>query len=135
MSGQTPRAIILGGINGLLGRPLTAALKQKGFAVWPTGRSEFDPCDTAALGKALADYKPTHLFNTVAYTAVDKAEDEPEAAYALNRDLPALLAGACRRAGTRLGPGAAPGKAGSNVVASGRMTTSARSPSPTSVAT
>jgi len=102
MSGQTPRAIILGGLSGLLGRPLTAALEKKGFAVWPTGRSEFDPCDASALGKALADYKPTHLFNTVAYTAVDKAEDEPEAAYALNRDLPALLAEACRRAGVRL---------------------------------
>lgn len=101
MSG-TPRAIILGGLNGLLGRPLTEALTRKGFAVWPTGRSEFDPCDASAVAKALAEYKATHLFNTVAYTAVDKAEDEPEAAYALNRDLPALLADACSQAGVRL---------------------------------
>jgi len=101
MSGETRRAIVLGGINGLLGRPLTEALTRTGFAVWPTGRSEFDPCDPVAVDKALAGYRPTHLFNTVAYTAVDKAEDEPEAAYHLNRDLPALLATACRRAGVR----------------------------------
>jgi len=101
MSGETRRAIVLGGINGLLGRPLCAALARKGFAVWPAGRGEFDPCDPAAVERALETFRPTHLFNTVAYTAVDKAEDEPEAAYLLNRDLPALLAGACRRAGVR----------------------------------
>lgn len=102
MSGKTRRAIVLGGLHGLLGRPLSEALTRAGFAVWPTGRSEFDPCDPAAVDKAIATYRPSHLFNTVAYTAVDKAEDEPDAAYHLNRDLPALLAAACRRAGVRL---------------------------------
>jgi len=102
MSDETRRAIVLGGINGLLGRPLTAALERAGFSVWPAGRSAFDPCDPAAVDKAIATFRPSHLFNTVAYTAVDKAEDEPDAAYRLNRDLPALLAKACHRAGVRL---------------------------------
>lgn len=98
MSETTPekgRAIVLGGQTGLLGRPLTKALTDAGFAVLPTTRSELDPFDAAAVSRALADFSATHLFNTVAYTAVDAAEDDAAEAYRLNRDLPALLAKAC----------------------------------------
>lgn len=102
MSAEAGRAIILGGKTGLLGQPLTAALAGAGFAVRPTTRSELDPFDAEAVARAIDDFGASHLYNTVAYTAVDKAEDEPEAAYRLNRDLPARLAGVCRRAGTSL---------------------------------
>lgn len=102
MSGQTRRAIVLGGKTGLLGRPLSSALTEAGFTVWPTTRSELDPLDPAAVARALDTFSATHLYNTVAYTAVDKAEDEPDEAYRLNRDLPALLAEACARTGTLL---------------------------------
>ena len=102
MSGVKGRAIVLGGKTGLLGRPLAAALARAGFAVWPTTRSELDPCDASAVARALETYQATHLCNTVAYTAVDQAEDEPEAAYRLNRDLPALLGRACLAAGVKL---------------------------------
>jgi dTDP-4-dehydrorhamnose reductase len=100
MSAETHRAIVLGGKTGLLGRPLAEALSRAGFTVWPTTRSELDPLDAAAVDKALDSFSATHLFNTVAYTAVDKAEDEPGEANRLNRDLPELLARACARAGT-----------------------------------
>lgn len=100
MSADARRAIVLGGKTGLLGRPLSAALTRAGFTVWPTTRTELDPLDPAAVDKALETFAATHVFNTVAYTAVDKAEDEPEEAYRLNRDLPALLAAACARTGT-----------------------------------
>ncbi|WP_428569321.1 MAG: dTDP-4-dehydrorhamnose reductase [Solidesulfovibrio sp. DCME] len=96
MSGEKKgRAIVLGGKTGLLGRPLTAALTAAGFAVRPTTRSELDPFDAGAVAAALEAFEATHLFNTVAYTAVDAAEDDSEAAYRLNRDLPGLLARAC----------------------------------------
>ncbi len=98
MSGQH-RAIVLGGKTGLLGRPLAEALESVGFAVWPTTRIELDPFDADAVAKALDAFEASHLFNTVAYTAVDKAEDEPGEAYRLNRDLPRLLGRACGRAG------------------------------------
>ena len=94
------RAIVLGGQTGLLGRPLTRALAEAGYAVWPTTRGELDPCDADAVARALDTFEATHLFNTVAYTAVDAAEDDTAGAYRLNRDLPALLARACGRAGT-----------------------------------
>jgi dTDP-4-dehydrorhamnose reductase len=96
------KAIILGGQTGLLGRPLTKALADAGFAVQPTTRSELDPFDAAAVARALASFSATHLFNTVAYTAVDAAEDDAAEAYRLNRDLPALLAKVCADAGTAL---------------------------------
>jgi dTDP-4-dehydrorhamnose reductase len=98
MSEETGRAIVLGGKTGLLGRPLTDALARAGFTVWATTRNELDPGDAAAVAKGLADFSASHLFNTVAYTAVDKAEDEPEAAYRLNRDLPLSLGRACGEA-------------------------------------
>jgi dTDP-4-dehydrorhamnose reductase len=100
MSPAAPRAIVLGGKTGLLGRPLAEALIRAGFAVWPTTRSELDPLDPEAVARALDRFAATHLFNTVAYTAVDQAEDEPEEAFRLNRDLPDLLARACHQAGT-----------------------------------
>jgi dTDP-4-dehydrorhamnose reductase len=98
MSGQThkeKRAIVLGGKTGLLGRPLAKALTDAGFAVLATTRSELDPFDASAVAGALQSFAATHLFNTIAYTAVDAAEDDPEEAYRLNRDLPALLGKAC----------------------------------------
>ena len=42
------------------------------------------------------------LFNTVAYTKVDQAEDEPSEAARLNRQLPLVLGQAARNAGVRL---------------------------------
>jgi len=99
---EAKRAIILGGKTGLLGRPLTKALADAGFAVQPTTRTELDPFDAAAVSRALTAFKATHLFNTVAYTAVDAAEDDVAGAYRLNRDLPALLAKICGQTGTML---------------------------------
>ncbi len=45
---------------------------------------------------------PGLLINCAAYTAVDKAESEPEAAFAVNRDGPANLADECERLGIPL---------------------------------
>lgn len=95
---EKERAIVLGGKTGLLGRPLTEALERGGFAVRPTTRSELNPFDSDAVAEALADFSATHLFNTVAYTAVDAAEDDQLGANHLNRDLPAGLARVCESA-------------------------------------
>ena len=103
MSGQTAgRAIILGGQTGLVGRPLTRALAETGFATLPTTRSTLDPFDAEAVARQVDAFEATHVFNTVAYTAVDAAEDDRDEAYRLNRDLPGRLARVCRAAGTTL---------------------------------
>ena len=47
----------------------------------------------------IADSGATAVINAAAYTRVDQAEEEVETAYALNRDAPAAMAGACARRG------------------------------------
>jgi len=100
--GQTGRAVILGGQTGLVGRPLTQTLAAAGYAVLPTTRSQLDPFDADALARTLASFEATHLFNTVAYTAVDAAEDDRDEACRVNGALPGRLARACRDAGALL---------------------------------
>ena len=48
-----------------------------------------------SIARALDRVEPTAVINAAAYTAVDRAESEPDAAFALNRDGPARLARAC----------------------------------------
>lgn len=96
------RAIVLGGQTGLVGRPLTRALAQAGYAVLPTTRSVLDPFDDAAVAREIESFGATHLFNTVAYTAVDAAEDDRDEAYRVNGELPGRLARVCRTTGTLL---------------------------------
>lgn len=59
------------------------------------GRDRFDLTNLSAIPKKLHAARPDAVINASAYTAVDKAESEPEAAMALNRDGPGVLAQAC----------------------------------------
>lgn len=104
MSGdaKAPRAIVLGGLTGLVGRPLSAAMAEAGFAVLPTTRTALDPFDMEAVAREIERFEATHVVNTVAYTAVDAAEDDADEAYRVNRDLPGRLARVCRNAGATL---------------------------------
>ena len=104
MSGdaKAPRAIVLGGLTGLVGRPLSSVMEKAGFAVRPTTRTVLDPFDMEAVAREIEGFEATHVVNTVAYTAVDAAEDDADEAYRLNRDLPGRLARVCRKAGTAL---------------------------------
>lgn len=56
----------------------------------------------ASLGELIARTQPTVVLNAAAYTAVDRAEQEPERARAINADAPAALAAACREHGALL---------------------------------
>lgn len=89
------RVAVLGGRTGLLGVPLAQAFEAAGFEVAPVGRADFDIFDTAAMGSFLDEFQPDWLVNAVAYTAVDKAEDEPVEAARVNKCLPALLGRLC----------------------------------------
>ena len=89
------RVAVLGGRTGLLGVPVAAAFAKAGFETAPLGRADFDITDSAAMGAFLDEFSPDWLVNAVAYTAVDKAEDEPAEAARLNRVLPAMLGRLC----------------------------------------
>ena len=63
------------------------------------GRPEFDMENTASIGEQIDARRPDLVINAAAYTVVDKAETEPERAFAINRD----GAAAAARAADRLG--------------------------------
>ena len=95
-------AVVLGGKTGLLGQSLCAALARRGWTVHAPARDEVDLLDRPGVEGYLARTSATALFNTVAYTKVDQAEDEPAEAALLNRQLPLVLGQAARNTGTAL---------------------------------
>lgn len=98
-----PKALVLGGATGLLGQALMAALTANGFEAMTLGRQDGDLLDPAFLQKNLDKSQADVVFNTVAWTQVDDAEDHPEDAMAVNRALPANLARLiCARENTHL---------------------------------
>ena len=89
-----PKALVLGGKTGLVGQALAEVLRASGWEVATPGREDFDvgASDFAGHLESLIDAaQPACVFNTIAYTKVDAAEDEPEAAALLNSALPAAL--------------------------------------------
>jgi len=85
-----PRILLLGAA-GQLGRELSKALPALGQVI-PVTREDCDLADRDAVLRLLASRQPTVIVNAAAYTAVDRAESEPELAAALNSGLPAVLA-------------------------------------------
>ncbi|WP_320007914.1 dTDP-4-dehydrorhamnose reductase [Maridesulfovibrio sp.] len=96
------KAVILGGRTGLLGQTLTERLKLQEIIAVPLSRSDFDPLSEASLVAMLEREEPDFVFNTVAYTMVDQAEDEENKAHLLNTTLPATLGRLCKQFGIKL---------------------------------
>ena len=94
------RALVLGA-GGQVGRALAAAAPE-GCALVALSRAECDAADEAAVHAAIAEARPEVVFNAAAYTAVDRAEAEPEAAQRLNAEAPGFIAAAAHAAGARL---------------------------------
>lgn len=95
-------AIVLGGRTGLLGQALCQAMTRRGWTVHTPGREELDLFDLSAVSDYIKGTGARILFNTVAYTKVDQAEDEPAEASRLNRQLPLILGKAALATGVRL---------------------------------
>lgn len=91
--------IAVTGRNGQVVSALIERGNAAGAEILPIGRPEFDLEDAAAGLEAIAALAPDILISAAAYTGVDKAESEPEHAFAANRDGPAALAGLTARLG------------------------------------
>lgn len=66
------------------------------------GRAEADIRDFAAMAEVIKRLQPACVINASAYTAVDKAESEPQEAYAVNSDGVLGLAQICKESAIRL---------------------------------
>lgn len=103
--------ILLLGANGQLGQELRRALVPLGRIVATTRNgtlpdgsacevADFD--QPASLAALLDRVQPTVVVNAAAYTAVDRAEDDREAAFRANAEAPGVLARWCAQAGVPL---------------------------------
>jgi dTDP-4-dehydrorhamnose reductase len=102
MSSEGFTAVVLGGRTGLLGLALSRCLASAGWCVIPVGREDLDVFDQDSVAAFLDAHGPDVLFNAIAYTQVDRAEDEPEQAARLNVKLPLLLGRAARKNGVMM---------------------------------
>ena len=84
--------ILVTGVTGQLGYDVVRELKRRGHEAIGAARQDFDLTDEGAAKVFLARVKPEALIHCAAYTAVDKAEDEPELARRVNVDATAVLA-------------------------------------------
>jgi dTDP-4-dehydrorhamnose reductase len=83
--------ILLFGKNGQLGQELHRAIAPLGDMV-ALSRQEADFKDEKNLRKIIAEHKPSVIINAVAYTSVDKAEQEPEEVFAINANALKIIA-------------------------------------------
>ena len=83
--------ILLFGKNGQVGWELNRSLQPLGEVVAP-GREDVDFSDPESLRQILQDISPDVIVNAVAYTAVDKAEEEEGLAEKVNSIAPGVLA-------------------------------------------
>lgn len=86
-----PMNIFITGGNGQVGFELQRQFDPFGTILAPT-RQELDLTNAEAVNVYLEKHQPGLILNAAAYTAVDKAESEPEQAKRLNAKLPAQLA-------------------------------------------
>jgi dTDP-4-dehydrorhamnose reductase len=89
--------LLVTGANGQLGQCLADQLRDHGITHTLLSHQDADINDTVVLEKIIADKGVTAIINAAAYTAVDKAESEPELAKRINEDGPAALAKLCSR--------------------------------------
>lgn len=93
--------ILLLGRNGQLGDALGTRLGRR-FGIRALGSDELDLRDLARVRSTIAELRPALVVNTAAYTAVDRAESERDAAFAVNASAPAAMAEALSGTGGAL---------------------------------
>ncbi|HTJ90937.1 MAG TPA: dTDP-4-dehydrorhamnose reductase, partial [Acidocella sp.] len=95
-------SLLITGGSGQLGHALGQLTAARGLNATMAARPECDFDRPETLDAAFHAARPRLVINAAAYTAVDRAETDEEAALRANRDGPARLASLCREAGIPL---------------------------------
>ncbi|ANV85494.1 dTDP-4-dehydrorhamnose reductase [Picosynechococcus sp. PCC 7003] len=93
--------VLITGANGQLGQALIA-LAPTNYEVIALSRRQLDITDRTTVLDRIGELKPDWVINAAAYTAVDRAEQEVEQAFAVNGQAPGYLAEALANTGGRL---------------------------------
>jgi dTDP-4-dehydrorhamnose reductase len=91
------KPILVAGRSGQLARCLQDWAVRRNLPMAALGRPDLDLEHLATIEHAVTAIEPCAIINAAAYTAVDRAEAEPERAYAVNRDGAQHLAAAARK--------------------------------------
>lgn len=94
--------VLIFGRTGQVAHELLRASWPREFQVTALGRPNCDLSEAQAVGRAVGEAHPDIVVNAAAYTAVDRAETEPELAERINCEAPAAMAVACQQTGAAL---------------------------------
>ncbi|MEZ8772799.1 MULTISPECIES: dTDP-4-dehydrorhamnose reductase [Vibrio] len=95
--------VLITGCYGQVGSCLTEKLDNyKSITLLALDREHLDITSQEAVNAVVSDFAPTVIINAAAHTAVDKAEEELELSYAINRDGPKYLAQAAQSVGAAI---------------------------------
>ncbi len=94
--------VLVTGATGQLGWDVMKELKRRGIDCRGTGSKDLDITDREAVMQYIGTYRPDAVIHCAAYTAVDKAEDEPELCRKVNADGTAYIAEACKLVDARM---------------------------------
>ncbi|MGI6513224.1 MAG: dTDP-4-dehydrorhamnose reductase [Syntrophomonadales bacterium] len=97
----SPNKILLLGKNGQVGWELQRTLAPLGNVI-AMDQDELDLVRISDIRSKVQDLKPDVIVNAAAYTAVDKAESEPDLAMAINGAAPGVLAEEAKKIGALL---------------------------------
>lgn len=93
---MTPPTILVTGARGQIGYELTRLLPEHG-RVTALDREQLDLANADAIRSTIRSVRPRIVVNAAAYTAVDRAEQERELAYAVNAHAPGIIAEEVKR--------------------------------------
>lgn len=95
---HSPFTILLLGKNGQVGWELHRTLSPLGEVI-ATDRQTLDITDFHRVRETIQTIRPRIIVNATAYTAVDRAEDEPDLAMLINGTAPGVLAEEAKKCG------------------------------------
>ncbi|MFA0497011.1 dTDP-4-dehydrorhamnose reductase, partial [Vibrio sp. 10N.222.54.B11] len=95
--------VLITGCHGQVGSCLTKQLaNNENTLVLALDREHLDITSQESVNAVVSEFQPTIIINAAAHTAVDKAEEEVELSYAINRDGPKFLAQAAQNLGAAI---------------------------------
>lgn len=101
MRGHDKMRALVFGATGQLGRELLGVAPSQ-VELLPIDRSRVDMERTSDVERLIDELRPDVIINAAAYTAVDRAELQPDVAFAVNAAAPAAMAEAATRIGASL---------------------------------
>jgi len=94
--------VLVTGVGGQLGYDVIKELRERNIDCLGTDLKEFDITDYDAANKFITAYMPDAVVHCSAYTAVDRAEDEPELCRRVNAGGTENIAKICKQIDTKM---------------------------------